>query len=50
MSHTNPNTIPLHNIYAAFKSLGQHVTNALQSQLGDAARLAEEKRLCLLFL
>jgi hypothetical protein len=38
------------HILTAFRELGQGVTTAMQTQLGDAARLNEHKRRCLQFL
>ena len=38
------------HILTAFQELGQGVTIAMQTQLGDAARLNEHKRRCLQFL
>ena len=38
------------HILTAFRDLGQGVTLALQTQLGDTARLNEHKRRCLQFL
>lgn len=40
----------LRNISVAFQELGTSVTRALHTQIGDAARLNEEKRRCLQFL
>lgn len=40
----------LGNISVAFQELGTSVTRALHTQIGDAARLNEEKRRCLQFL
>ena len=40
----------LQNIHTAFRELGTQVTRALRTQLGDAARLNEQKRICLQFL
>ena len=38
------------HVLTAFRELGQGVTTAMQTQLGDAARLNEHKRRCLQFL
>lgn len=38
------------NIRTAFLELGAEVSRALQTQVGDAARLREHKRRCLQFL
>ena len=40
----------LQNIHTAFQELGTQVTRALRTQLGDAAQLNEQKRICLQFL
>ncbi|KAG6837599.1 hypothetical protein H0H93_007013 [Arthromyces matolae] len=42
--------IPFDNIHIAFHELGRNVDVALRTQLGDRARLGEQKRLCLQFL
>ncbi|KAG6912821.1 hypothetical protein DXG01_011761 [Tephrocybe rancida] len=41
--------IPLSNLSIAFQELGRDVDVALRTQIGDAARLGEQKRLCLQF-
>ncbi|KAG6894990.1 hypothetical protein C0992_003632, partial [Termitomyces sp. T32_za158] len=41
--------IPSDNIQIAFEELGRAVDVALRTQLGDGARLGEQKRLCLQF-
>lgn len=38
------------HILTAFRELGQGVTTAMRTQLGDAVRLNEHKRRCLQFL
>ncbi|KAH7903889.1 hypothetical protein BJ138DRAFT_974497, partial [Hygrophoropsis aurantiaca] len=38
------------NIYNAYMALGNSVHVALRTQVGDAARLGEQKRMCLQFL
>jgi hypothetical protein len=43
-------SIAIQNIQIAFEELGRTVNVVLRTQLGDAARLNEQKRLCLLFL
>jgi hypothetical protein len=43
-------SIVIQNIQIAFEELGHTVDVVLRTQLGDAARLNEQKRLCLLFL
>jgi hypothetical protein len=40
----------IQNIRTAFLELGSEVSRALQTQVGDAARLREHKRRCLQFL
>ena len=40
----------INNIYAAFLELGERVNTTLRTQLGDAAHLNEQKRICLQFL
>ena len=40
----------LQNIHVAFQELGTQVTRVLRTQLGDAAHLNEQKRICLQFL
>jgi hypothetical protein len=48
MSNNVP--LPLQNIRIAFSRLGRDVNNSLHTQLGDNARLNEQKRLCLQFI
>jgi hypothetical protein len=43
-------SIAIQNIQIAFEELGRTVDVVLRTQLGDAARLNEQKCLCLLFL
>ena len=43
-------TLLIQNIRTAFLELGSEVSSALQTQVGDAARLREHKRRCLRFL
>ncbi|KAG6369381.1 hypothetical protein JVT61DRAFT_14953 [Boletus reticuloceps] len=50
MSTEQTNQLVIVNIYTAFHNLGDQVTRTLQTQLGDAARLREQKQLCLRFL
>lgn len=42
--------IPLHNIDVAYQQLGRQVEISLRTQIGDGARLGEQKRLCLEFI
>jgi len=42
--------LPLQNIRLAFLRLGDAVRNSLRTQLGDVARLNEQKRICLQFM
>lgn len=42
--------ILVQNIHTAFEELGVQVSRTLRTQLGDAARLNEQKRRCLQFL
>lgn len=42
-----PIPLPVQTIYQAFDDLGRHVYQALRTQVGDAARLEEQKRQCL---
>jgi hypothetical protein len=46
----SPMSITIQNIQIAFEELGRTVDIVLHTQLGDAARLNEQKHLCLLFL
>ena len=43
-------SLPITSITTAYTLLGTQVESALRTQMGDAARLAEQKRLCLMFL
>jgi hypothetical protein len=43
-------SIVVQNTFQSFLTLGERVHIALRTQLGDAARLMEQKRLCLQFL
>jgi hypothetical protein len=43
-------SIAIQNLNIAYQELGRNVDVALRTQLGDAARLNEQKRLCLQFL
>lgn len=46
----NQDPLPVQNIYHSFTELGNRVHRALRTQLGDQARLNEEKHICLQFL
>ncbi|KAF5381556.1 hypothetical protein D9615_005527 [Tricholomella constricta] len=48
-SHQYLMAIPLHNISVTYEELTRSVDLALRTQIGDAARLGEQKRLCLEF-
>jgi hypothetical protein len=43
-------SLAVHNVNVAFQDLGRNVDIALHTQIGDAARLNEHKRLCFQFL
>ncbi|KAF5370510.1 hypothetical protein D9615_010348 [Tricholomella constricta] len=49
LGHQYLMAIPLHNISVAYEELTRSVDLALRTQIGDAARLGEQKRLCLEF-
>jgi hypothetical protein len=50
MAMEGNNLLPVLTICEAFDDLGRHVYQTLRTQVGDAARLQEEKCQCLRFL